>query len=133
MILMLGYPMRGLVVIKQYKVNKRNSTVCGYPGRETDWTKFDWDGKAEHIDIKGQRDKAPLPWVDDGFIAPNCQYLHVPWDWSEQGTIFRVRPNESMQAGSTWRGHKVIRQTAIKKPDGWYWQLELGLSHEGVK
>jgi len=56
---------------KRYKVNQRNSTVLGYPGRNFDWSKFCWDRSEIHKAIfKGQRDmKAPLPWVDSGLIA----------------------------------------------------------------
>jgi len=114
-------------VIKEYKISKHNSTVCGYPGRDFDWSKFDWDGKSIFKSIfRGQRDmKAPLPWVDDGLIAENCEYLHVPYNYTDQGTIFRVRPNDSMLAGEVYRGRLVKAQKAIEKDDGWYWQLEL--------
>lgn len=112
-----------------YRVNKHNSTVLGYPGREFDWSKFDWEGKSIHKGIfKGEEDrKAPLPFADDGLIAPNCQYLHVPYKWAEEGTIYRVRPNRSMYAGEVYRGHKIIRQTAIKKSGIWYWRLKFEL------
>lgn len=130
-------------MIKEYKVNKHNSTVCGYHGREFDWSKFDWNQETKHdfgdmrysIDSeyisKPKRGKkigiqqAPKVYVDNGFIAENCQYLHVPYDYAEHATIYRVRPNESMYAGNIYRGHLVRKQTAIKKDDGWYWQLEL--------
>jgi hypothetical protein len=68
--------------------------------------------------------KAPAGHVGDGLITPNCQYLHVPYDWNEQGTIYRVRPNDSMHAEKIYRGHLIKKQTAIKKDDGWYWRLE---------
>ncbi len=129
-------------MIKDYKISKHNSTVCGYPGRDFDWSKFCWDGSdqigLEHRHIwngcpKGSSGykiahndyKCQLPYIDDGWIADNCQYLHVPYDWAESGTTYRVRPNESMQAGQTYRGKKVISQKAIKKDDDWYWRLEL--------
>ena len=112
---------------RYYKVSKHNSTVCGYPGRDFDWSKFDWEGKEVHISIfKGHKDMtAPQPFTDECFIAANCQYLHVPYDWTEVGTIYRVRPNPTMYAGKIYRGHLVIRQTAEKKDDGWYWVLEV--------
>uniref|UniRef100_A0A6H2A304 Uncharacterized protein n=1 Tax=viral metagenome TaxID=1070528 RepID=A0A6H2A304_9ZZZZ len=107
---------------KLYKINKRNSTVCGYPGRDFDWSKFDWEGKSAY---KFEEDwKAPEPWVDDGLIALNCQYLHVPYDFVEMGVIYRVRPNSTMYAGETYRGKLIKAQRAIKKEDGWYWELE---------
>ena len=114
-------------MIKQYKINKHNSTVCGYPGRDFDWSRFDWEGKSIHIALfKGEKDyKAPKPFVDDCLIAENCQSLHVPYDFAEHGTIYRVRPNDSMYAGEVYRGHLVRSQKAIKKDDGWYWELEV--------
>lgn len=111
---------------REYKISKRNSTVCGYPGRDFDWGKFYWDGLAVHKSIfKGQKDlKAPTPFVDDCLIAPDCQYLHVPYDFEKHGTIYRVRPNPTMYAGEIYRGHLIKKQTAKKKDDGWYWVLE---------
>jgi len=126
---------------KDYKVNQHNSTVLGYPGREFDWTKFDWNQSEEYdfgdsryskdsefvpAELKGQligAKKAPEVFVDGFLIAPGCQYLHVPYKWAEQATVYRVRPNDSMYAGQVYRGHKIAKQTAIKKKDGWYWRL----------
>ncbi len=128
---------------KEYKVSKHNSTVLGYPGRGFDWAKFDWGQETSHDfgdmrystesefvskKLKGQLigiQKAPKVYTDDGLIAPNCQYLHVPYNYEEDGTIYRVRPNDSMYAGEVFRGHLVMRQTAIKKDGIWYWHLEL--------
>jgi hypothetical protein len=114
-------------MIKRYKINKHNSTVCGYPGRDFDWSKFCWDGSEIHKAIfKGDKNrKALLPFVDDGLIAVNCQYLHVPYNWIKNETIYRVRPNECMYAGGIYRGHKVIKQKAVKENENWYWELEL--------
>ena len=33
---------------KDYKINSHNSTVYGYPGRDYDCSKFDWNGKSTH-------------------------------------------------------------------------------------
>jgi len=125
-------------MVKEYKVAKHNSTVCGYPGRDFDWDKFCWDGSEVRIDRcwhpncrHQHEEKAPLPWVDDGLIDPNCEYLHVPYGWAEQGAIYRVRPNPSMRAGKMYRGHRIKRMKAILKPDGWYWQLEFSEMPEG--
>ena len=113
---------------KEYKINKHNSTVCGYPGRDFDWSKFCWNGNEVFKSIfKGIKNmKAPKPFVDDCLIAENCQYLHIPYDFMEHGTIYRVRPNPTMYAGEIYRGHLITKQTAIKKSDGWYWVLEWG-------
>lgn len=113
-----------------YKVNKSNSTVCGYPGRDFDWSKFCWDGSEVYIDICGHLGhpkellKAPEVYKDNGLIEPNSEYLHVPYAWSEQCTIYRVRPNTKMRAGNSYKRHLIIKQEAIKKEDGWYWCLE---------
>jgi hypothetical protein len=112
-------------VFKDYLICSRNSTVCGYPGRDFDWTKFCWDenggfDKALHV-------KCPKVFKDSCsfFIEKDCEYLHVPFDWHEHGTIYRVRPNESMLSGKVYRGHKILKQTAFKSDSGyWYWRLE---------
>lgn len=111
---------------RKYKVAKHNSTVCGYPGRGFDWTKFDWEGKTIHKAIfKGKKDRrSPKPFLDDGLISPNCQYLHVPYDFEGHGTIYRVRPNPSMEAGQLYRGHLIVKQIAEKINSVWYWTLE---------
>ncbi len=36
-------------MIKRYKINKHNSTVCGSPGRYFDWTKFDWNSQTRDV------------------------------------------------------------------------------------
>ena len=113
--------------MKKYQIiNKRNSTVCGYPGRDFDWGQFDWDGKSIHKALfKGDKNrKAPKPFVDDCLIAENCQYLHIPYMWEENGTIYRVRPNPTMYAGEIYRGRRIIKQTAVKRKGVWYWVLE---------
>lgn len=112
---------------REYKITKRNSTVCGYPGQDFDWAKFDWEGKSVHKAIfKGDKDiRAIKPFIDDGLIAPNCQYLHVPYNFVKEGTTYRVRPNHSMYAGEIYRGYLVVKQTAEKKDGNWYWVLEL--------
>ena len=105
---------------KYYKINSRNSTVCGYPGRDFDWSLFDWEGKEiyrGHIEV-GKR-TAPTPWIGEG-----NEYLHVPYNWANQMTIYRVRPNEAMRAGKLYRGQLVESVKAVKKADGWYWCLD---------
>jgi len=127
---------------KYYEVNQHNSTVNGSPGRDYDWAKFVWNQEQKHDFgdmrysaespfvpdyLKGKRigsKKAPKPCVDGCLIAPNCQYLHVPYDFGEQGTIYRVRPNESMYAGKKYRGKQIIKQTAVKRKGKWYWCLQ---------
>ena len=106
-----------------YPITQHNSTVCGYPGRDFDWSKFIWDGKAIHK-MRGHKDlTALIPWKDNGLIDADCEYIHVPYDFVENGTVYRVRPNESMRAGQKYRGRLVVRQTAELINDQWYWVL----------
>ena len=114
-----------------YKITKHNSTVCGYPGRDFDWSKFCWDGSATHADRCHARGckhchtyKAHLPWVA-GKSTEYGEYLHVPYNWEEDCTIFRVRANDTMYVGEIYRGKKVISLKAVGKADRWYWELEL--------
>jgi hypothetical protein len=116
-------------MIKEYKVSKHNSTVNGDRGSLYDWSKFCWDGSAVYIEHCSSPNckhihkwKAHIPYVDG---EETCQYLHVPYDWENDCTVFRIYPNDNMWAGQVYRGKKVISQKAIKKDDGWYWQLEL--------
>jgi len=126
---------------KYYEINKHNSTVCGYPGRNFDWSLFCWD-RSHRIDEKhrymwrGAKKgcgayqvahsgyRAPAVYKDNGLISPDCEYLHVPYDWAESGTTYRVRPNDSMYAGEVYRGHFIKSQWAIKRKGKWYWVLE---------
>lgn len=107
-------------MVKHYIVAKHTSTVCGYPGRDFDWSKFDWEGKSGN---RGR--KAPEPWIDDGLIEPNCEYLHVPYDFENAGTIYRVRPNCSMYAGRIYRGKLVKSVKPVKIKGIWYWRLDV--------
>lgn len=69
-------------------------------GEGGDWSKLCWDGSTVHIfpsltgytPIKKQ-EKAPLPFVDDGFWEKDHSspmYLHVPYNWADDMTIYRV-------------------------------------------
>ena len=125
---------------KDYKINKHNSTVCGYAGINYDWSKFDWEQKTSHnfgnlrysnislVDKESRGKligivKAPAVFIDNSWIGAKNEYLHVPYNWIEDGTIYRVRPNESMYAGEKYRGNIVKETKAIKKDDGWYWRI----------
>lgn len=111
------------MITRQYLIQKRNSTVCGYPGRDYNWKLFDWDERTNHR-FNGVLRRAPKVYVDNGFIEPGCQYLHVPYAWQEHGLIYRVRPNESMQAGKVYQGRLIKKQTAEKINGSWYWVLQ---------
>ena len=118
-------------MIKRYPVNKRNSTVLGYPGRDFDWSKFCWDGSAVYkpreiygyTSIKPEGYKAPLPWKDGR--PDTCEYLHVPYAYEEDQTIYRVRPNASMWDGKVYRRHTVESCHVILDKGVWYWKLAL--------
>jgi len=87
-------------MIKEYKVNPHNSTVLGYPGKDLIGPKFDWEQKTTHSEslmrmlsrqgITIER-RAPAVFIDDGLIGKDNQYLHVPYNWVEDATIYRVR------------------------------------------
>lgn len=127
---------------KYYEITKHNSTLCGYPARNFDWDKLCWDRshriKEEHRYMwRGSKKgcmayqvahfgyRAPKVYKDNFLIAGNCEYLHVPYDWAESGTIYRVRPNESMYAGNIYWGKLIKSQSAIKRGKKWYWVLEI--------
>jgi len=80
---------------------------------EVDWSTFCWDGseefnfgdsrystESEYVpdEMKGQLigiKKAPLPLVDgqaNEYYPYEHQYLHVPYRWKENATIYRIYP-----------------------------------------
>lgn len=73
-------------------------------GEGGDWAKLCWDGSeintecCFHPDCQHNHEsKAPLPFVDHGFPNPttgkkDSWYLHVPYHWAEDGTIYRIYP-----------------------------------------
>ncbi len=70
-------------------ITPHNSVI----GEGGNWNKLDFEGKSIYKDkisegIESER-KAPLPFVDDSF---GFNYLHVPYNWSEDMTIYRVYP-----------------------------------------
>lgn len=69
-------------------------------GEGGDWAKLCWDGSAvyknpelaNYIPIKKQ-EKSPMPFVDDGFWKKDHSapmYLHVPCNWEDDMTVYRV-------------------------------------------
>ena len=77
---------------------------------KVDWSKFCWDGSQIYRDTcrHGHTEihKAPLPFVDGK--GRNWQYLHVPYDWEEDMTIFRIYPRyevgDRLWVRETWHG-----------------------------
>ncbi len=88
------------------RITKNNS----YIGEGGNWDKLDFYGQTVLSDhqkkiwrsgdyevgslcetVIKDKYKAPLPWVDNS--VEHWQYLHVPYDWVENGTIYRVYPH----------------------------------------
>jgi len=72
-----------------------NGMPNGQDGNLYDWSKFDWEGKEVHIDKcwrcdHKHEDKAYPPYVDHSI--PNYDYLHVPYAWTREGTVYRIWP-----------------------------------------
>ena len=114
---------------RAYRITALNSTVNGSPGRHFDWALFCWDGSAIHVERcfipehPVREVRAPLPFKDGYLIAQHCQYLHVPYRWEEDQTIYRIRPSDQMWAGNTYHGHYVAQQTAELLDGVWHWVL----------
>jgi len=74
-------------------ITKHNSII----GEGGDWTKLHWDGTEIYTEYAPSgfsppkiEHKAPLPFIDGK--PETGQYLHVPYDWTEDMTIYRVYP-----------------------------------------
>lgn len=84
-----------------------------------DWAKFCWDGSQIYRDtcIHGHTEvhKAPLPFVDgkaNEYYPYEHQYLHVPYNWTEDMTIFRIYPRWNV-------GDKLwVRETFCETSNG---------------
>ena len=116
-------------LIREYKVMPYNSTVNGDPGSWYDWKLFSWNGEDVYDNRKGTKGepdfyKSPVPYRDSFLIGKGNEYLHVAYNWKEDMVVYRVRPSDAMQAGNVYRGRVVKQTKAIKKADGWYWQVE---------
>jgi len=94
------------------RIISKSNSFFGVDG--ADWNKLCWDGSEvinaenRYLWDNGERGSiaseiarngyhAPLPYVDNS-ISPEYgydytwHYLHVPYDWAESGTIYRVYP-----------------------------------------
>ena len=86
---------------------------------KVDWGKFCWDGSQIFLDTcqhgHTEEYKAPLPFID-GRASENYpyehQYLHVPYDWREDRTIFRIYPRwevgDRLWVRETWATEKRL-------------------------
>jgi len=66
---------------------------------KVDWSKFCWDGSQIYRDTcrhgHTEEHSSPLPFVDgraNEYYPYEHQYLHVPYNWTEDMTIFRIYP-----------------------------------------
>ena len=113
---------------KLYAVSASNSTVNGDPGKHYDWNKFSWmEVKHRNILRAGPEYYTAKPFVD-GNATQYYEYIHVPWDFQDNGTIFRVRPH--FQVGQKRWGKIVTAVHAVEKQHVWYWEITLENSPE---
>ena len=92
-----------------------------------DWSNFDWNSEtsfdfgdsrystdSEYVpdELKGQLmgvQKAPAVFVDDSF---GLHYLHVPYRWSEDATIYRIYPRyevgDRLWVRETWATEWIL-------------------------
>ena len=102
-----------------------------------DWNNFDWEQKTEYDfgdsrystesefvpdELKGQLigiKKAPPPFVDGNIESYHYQYLHVPYRWEEDATIYRIYPKwdvgDRLWVRETWATES--RYDHLKPPD----------------
>ena len=117
-------------MIVDLKIDAGNSTVNDDDAGFFDWGRFCWDGSEQAIEKCPLCDhqhilSAPEPYADSGLIAKNCEYIHVPYQWADLRCVYRIWPINKLYAGKKYEGKRIIRQSVIKKDDGWYWRLEL--------
>jgi len=89
-----------------------------------DWAKFCWDGSKIYRDTckhgHTEEHEAPLPFVD-GRANENYpyehQYLHVPYNWEEDMTIFRIYPRyevgDRLWVRETWQYYSKYQDKPI--------------------
>ena len=112
---------------KKYPIKAENSTVCGDPGTWYDWSKFDWQGNSIHKSKcfecdHGHQHRAPLPWID-GKAEQYYEYLHVPYNWSDDMRILRVRPH--FEVGQRRWKYRVTSVRAEIIDGIWNWVITL--------
>jgi hypothetical protein len=101
-----------------------------------DWSNFCWDGsetfdfgdsrysaESEYVpdELKGQLigvKKAPLPFVDGSLEKYHYQYLHVPYRWWDDATIFRIYPKwdvgDRLWVREIWATEKMFNDFSVK-------------------
>lgn len=116
-------------MIKRYPITAKNSTVNSDAGTHYDWSKFDWQGKSTYTDrclVSNCNHKhvyKAYPAYVDGKATEYYEYLHVPYNWIKDATVFRIRPH--FEVGQIRWKHKVVRVSAINDNGKWFWEVEL--------
>lgn len=115
-------------MIKRYPITAKTSTVNGDAGTHYDWSKFDWHGKSIHTTkcfdpncSHKHEYKSFIPTID-GKATEYYEYLHVPYEWELDMTVFRVRPY--FEVGQKRWGYIVKRVSAILDNGNWFWEIE---------
>lgn len=105
----------GNKTITRRVITPRNSII----GEGGDWSKFCWDSSEIYTDRCFEQNcdhkhehKAPLPWVDHGF--GDGWYLHVPYRWKEESTIYRIYSKYSV--GDRLWVRETLRKSDIGAP-----------------
>jgi len=124
---------------------------------KVDWSKFCWDGSQVYLDTchhgHTEKHKAPLPYINGRAIERfpyDQQYLHVPYLWVEQMTIYRIYPRWQVgdrlwvkETWFNWQGkplYKATVDTNNEYPPRWQsplfmprWASRITLEITGVK
>lgn len=86
---------------------------------KVDWSKFCWDGSQIYLDTCRhghiEEHKAPLPFIDgraNEHYPYEHQYLHVPYNWREDMTIYRIYPRWKV-GDRLWvrESHRLTKET----------------------
>lgn len=112
-------------------ITPENGMPCGYDGKGYDWSKFDWEGKTVHVDKcwrcdHKHEDKAHPAYIDHSI--PDYEYLHVPYAWAEQGTVYRIWPvwelGDKVRVNRKAKLMIEVQAIKAKQVDGkWAWVI----------
>jgi len=117
------------------RVITKNNSVIGERG---DWNKLCWDGSDIHDTQFDGRKTAPLPFVDghaNEYQPYEQQYLHVPYNWKEDETIYRVYPRwqvgDRLWVKETWYDdYACKRMEKPCEPDSYIYYRADGEEHK---
>jgi hypothetical protein len=114
-------------------VREVSKDTCEFMG---EWDKHNWDTEQLHkpevylpYDFKwlSIERKAPEVFVDDGWNN-GWDYFHVPYDWDDNETTYRVYPIWELNKKYRTILHKsvVIKSVkAYKENNKWFWTVSL--------